>query len=190
MPRAGLDASVVTEAGATLADEIGIDRLSMSLVAERLGVKAPSLYKHVDSLASLTRGIALLGATELGDAIRDATQGRAGGEALSAAAHAVRAYVTQHPGRYAATTGVRPADADDPLVSALDRTISSLAAALRGYRLEADEEIHAIRMLRSMLHGFATLEVAGGFQLNTDVDASFDWMIDFIDQGFRGRRTE
>ncbi|MFB2554111.1 TetR/AcrR family transcriptional regulator [Herbiconiux liangxiaofengii] len=186
MPRAGLDAAAVIEAGAVLADEIGLDRLSMSVVAERLGVKAPSLYKHVDSLAALTHGIAVLGATEVGDAVRDATQGRAGGDALAAAAQALRAYVSRHPGRYAATTGVRIDGSDDPLGPAIEKTLGSLSAVLRGYRLDAGDEIHALRMLRSLLHGFATLEAAGGFQLNTDVDDSFLWMIAFLDQGLRG----
>ena len=42
-----------------------------------------------------------------------------------------------------------------------------------------------MRMLRSILHGFATLEAAGGFQIDASVDDSFTWMIDFIDQGLR-----
>ncbi|MFB2585387.1 WHG domain-containing protein [Herbiconiux liukaitaii] len=188
MPRAGLDAAAVTEAGAALADEIGLDQLSMSVVAGRLGVKAPSLYKHVDGLAGLTHRIAVLGATEVGDAVRDATQGRAGEEALSAAALALRTYVGEHPGRYAATTGARPADAVDPLAPAVERTLGSLAAALRGYRLEAGDEVHALRLLRSSLHGFSTLEAAEGFQMTTDIDESFAWMIDFIDRGLRTLR--
>jgi len=39
-------------------------------------------------------------------------------------------------------------------------------------RADSDQEIHALRMLRSMLHGFATLEAAGGFQIDTSVDDS------------------
>ena len=185
MPRAGLDAAVVTEAAAALADEIGLAQLSMSVVAERLGVKAPSLYKHVDSLPDLHRRIAILAATELGDDLRDAMQGRAGGDALAAAAQTVRAYVQQHPGRYTATVGTRPTGPDDPLAVALERTLASFAAALRGYGLDPAQEIHALRMLRSVLHGFATLEAAGGFQYGTDVDESFRWMVDFLDRGLR-----
>jgi AcrR family transcriptional regulator len=185
MPRAGLDAATVTQAAAALADEIGLAQVSMSTVAERLGVKAPSLYKHVDGLTDLTHRIGTLAATELGDELRDAMQGRAGEEALAAAAQTVRSYVKLHPGRYAATVGARPTGADDPLTAALERTLDSFAAVLRGYRLDAADEIHALRMLRSMLHGFATLESSGGFQMATDVDASFAWTIRFIDQGLR-----
>ena len=189
MPRAGLAAASVTEAGARLADEIGIDELSMGLLAERLGVKTPSLYKHVDSLADLNHRIALLAMVELGDAVRDATQGRAGPDALAAAAQTMRAYVNQHPGRYAAGNAARPTGPDDPLVAASARLLASLSAVLRGYRLEPGQEIHALRMLRSMLHGFATLEVAGGFRFDTDVDDSFAWMVNLLDRGLRADRS-
>jgi len=89
MPKAGLSPASVTAAGAALVDEIGFENLSMGLLAERLGVKTPSLYKHVASQADLAHRIAVLAMTELADAIRDVTQGRAGSEALVAGAHAV-----------------------------------------------------------------------------------------------------
>lgn len=185
MPRAGLDAATVTEAGASLADEVGIDRLSMGLLAERLGVKPPSLYKHVASLGDLTHRIAVLAAYELADVLRDATQGRARADALSAGAHAMRVYAKNHPGRYAAANGVRPTGPDDPYWPASARVLASLSAMLRGYQLEPSQELQAMRMLRSSLHGFATLESAGGFQMNADVDESFAWMLSFINAGLR-----
>ncbi len=190
MPRAGLDAAAVTEAGAALADEIGFAQLSMSLVAERLGVRTPSLYKHVDGLADLARRICILAVTELGDAVRDATQGRARRDALEGAAQALRGYVKQHPGRYAATVGVRPTGPEDPLAAALERALTPFSAVLLGYHLNPADEIHAVRMLRSMLHGFATLEISDGFQMDTSVNASFTWMIDFIDQGLRATAAD
>jgi AcrR family transcriptional regulator len=188
MPRAGLAPTSVTEAGAALADEIGFAHLSMGLLAERLGVKTPSLYKHVDGLADLAHRIAVQSAIELGDAVRDATQGRAGTDALAAAAQAMRTYVKQHPGRYAAANAARSSGPDDPLLAASNRLLASLSAVLRGYDLDPGQEIHALRMLRSMLHGFATLESDGGFRFDTDVDESFAWMINLIDQGLKSRR--
>ena len=185
MPRPGLAPASVTEAGAALADEIGFAQLSMGLVAERLGVRTPSLYKHVTSQADLAHRIAVLAMTELGDAIRDATQGRAGSDALAAAAQAMRTYVKEHPGRYAAGNSARPTGPEDPLIPASNRLLASLAAVLRGYHLDPSQEIHALRMLRSMLHGFATLEVAGGFQIDTDIDDSFTWMINLVDHGLQ-----
>jgi AcrR family transcriptional regulator len=185
VPRAGLTPAIVTEAGAALADEVGFAQLSMGLVAERLGVKTPSLYKHVTSQADLVHRIAVQAANELADNIRDATQGRAGSEAFTAGAQAMRRYVKDHPGRYAAGNAARPAGPEDPLTAALDRVLASWAAMLHGYRIDPGQEIHALRMLRTMLHGFATLEAAGGFRIDAAVEDSFTWLIDFVDRGLR-----
>ncbi len=187
MPKARLAPASVTEAGAALVDEVGFENLSMGLLAERLGVKTPSLYKHVVSQADLAHRIAVLAMTELADAIRDATQGRAGSEALLAGAHAMRTFVLEHPGRYAAGNAARPSGPDDPLVPAVGRVLASWAAMLHGYQLDPDQEIHALRMLRSILHGFASLEAVGSFQINTDVDDSFTWMIGFINEGLTAK---
>lgn len=185
MPKAGLSPAAVTEAAAALVDEIGFDRLSMGALAERLGVKAPSLYKHVGSQAELAHRIAVLAMIEFGDAVRDGIQGRAGTDALIAGARAMRTFVKEHPGRYAAGNAARATGPDDPLIAAAGRVMETWSAMLRGYQIGPDQEVHAMRMLRSTLHGFVVLEMAGGFQLGTDVEESFTWMIDFIDQSLR-----
>lgn len=185
MPRAGLTADSVTAAGAALVDEVGFDHLSMGLLAGRLGVSTPSLYKHVAGQADLAHRIAVLAANELADAIRDATQGRAGPDALAAGARAMRAYVLTHPGRYAAGNAAQPSGPDDPLGPALDRVVDSWAAMVHGYHLDPAEQVHALRVLRSLLHGFSSLEVTDGFRFGAPVDASFTWMIDFLDHGLR-----
>ncbi|WGD36261.1 TetR-like C-terminal domain-containing protein [Lysinibacter sp. HNR] len=189
VPRLGLDASAVTAAAAALADEIGFPQLGMNLVAERIGVKTPSLYKHVNGLADLTHRIAVLAAHELGDALRDAIQGLAGRDALAAAANALRLYIRAHPGRYAALNERGPTGPNDPLSAAIDRLLNSFGAILYGYRIDPADQIHALRLLRSFMYGFATIEVAGGFRLQADSDDSFAWMIDFIDRGLRTSGT-
>jgi AcrR family transcriptional regulator len=189
MPRAGLGPVSVTEAGAALVDEIGFDRLSMGLVAGRLGVKTPSLYKHVTSRADLAHRIAVLAMGELADAIRDATRGRSGKEALVAGAHAMRTYVLRHPGRCTAGNAAIVAGPDDPLIPAIGRVLASWAAMLHGYRLDPDQEVHALRMLRSIRHGFSSLESIGSFRIDTDID-SFTWMLGFVDQGLKARSSD
>ncbi|MET0496106.1 MAG: TetR/AcrR family transcriptional regulator [Actinoplanes sp.] len=187
MPRARLTPLSVTEAGAALIDEIGFEKLSMGLLAERLGVKTPALYKHVTSQADLVHRIAVVAMAEFADAIRDAIQGRAGSEALAAGAQAMRTYVLEHPGRYAAgdAAAARPTGPDDPIIPAVERVVASWAAMLRGYQLDSSQEIHALRMLRSALHGFSTQEAAGGFRFDASVDDSFTWMVTFLDRGLR-----
>lgn len=187
MPRAGLTGDEVVASAAGLADEIGFQAVTMGLLAGRLGVRAPSLYKHVDGLADVQHRLATLAMTELGEVIRDAVQGKAGCDALAALLTALRGYVAAHPGRYMATTGAEIGGPDDPLKIAGARVIGSIAAVLRGYGIAEDEMTHAIRTIRSTMHGFAILEASHGFQWDADPDESFEWMIHFIDRGLRSR---
>jgi AcrR family transcriptional regulator len=185
VPRAGLTRDDVVAAAAELSDEIGFHEVTMGLLAQRLGVRAPSLYKHVDGLADLQHRVATLAMTQLGDQVRDALQGTAGLDALTALLTAIRAYVTAHPGRYSATVGAESTGPDDPLLAASDRVIESIAAVLRGYGIGEDEMTHAIRTVRCAIHGFAALQASRGFQWSEDPDESFRWMISFLDRGLR-----
>ena len=185
MPRVGLSTDAVVASGAALADEVGFANLTMGLLAERLGVRTPSLYKHVAHQDDLNRRLATLALTQAADAVGLATQGVAGREALVAAAHAFREFVVEHPGRYAATIGMEPTDPEDPLAVAGARLLGSFTAVLRAYPVEAHQLDHALRAVRSVLHGFASLESAGGFQWSTDVDDSFEWLVLLLDRGLR-----
>jgi AcrR family transcriptional regulator len=185
VPRAGLSTDQVVVAGAGLADEIGFHALTLAVLADRLGVKPPALYKHVESLADLQHRIAALAMNEFGDAARDALQGKAGLDALTALFTALRGYVEQHPGRYSATIGAEFHGEDDPLFAAGLRVINSIRAVLSGYGIEPDDLDHAIRSLRCTLHGFAMLQAADAFQWSNDPDESFTWMIKFADSGLR-----
>ncbi len=185
MPRAGLTRAEVVRAGAVLADEIGYANLAMAPLAQRLGVRTPSLYKHVDGLGDLQRGIAALAMAEVADTVRDALQGRAGLDALAAFSRAFCAYILEHPGRYAATIGKEPEGPDDPMGLAGARLFESINAVLRGYDLPAEDTTHALRMLRSLFHGFATLQSADGFQWPGDPADTLEWMIRFLDRGLR-----
>lgn len=184
MPRAGLDADRVVAGAAALADEVGTAGVTMSLLAQRLGVRAPSLYKHVASQDELTRRVAVLALGEAADAVGAAAQGRAGRDALAAGARAFRDFVLAHPGRYAATIGLTSTGPDDPLAAAEARLLAGFVTVLRGYGV-GPQDTHALRAVRSLLHGFATLQASQGFQWSTDVDESFEWLIDLVDSGLR-----
>lgn len=190
MPRTGLSSEQIVETAASLADEIGFATLTMGVVAERLDMRPPSLYKHVLSLDDLQHRIATLAMVELGEQVRDALQGKAGRDALAALMRAVRRYVTAHPGRYAATIGEPFRGEDDPFLHAAARLLDSLAAVLVGYTIPTATTDHAARTLRCLLHGFAALLVADAFQWDADIDHTFEWMISFTDLGLRAISTK
>jgi AcrR family transcriptional regulator len=184
MPRAGLDAASVVAAAARVADRDGLDQLTLAQLAAELGVRAPSLYAHVGGLGDLRDRIRARGVLELTDALSVAATGRAGREALHAVAVAYRAYAHEHPGVYAAIQRA-PDGGDAERDAAAVRLVGVLTAVLRGYGLEGDDAIHAVRLLRSALHGFVSLEGVGGFALPLGLDETYERLIAMVDRGLR-----
>ncbi|MFJ5592698.1 TetR/AcrR family transcriptional regulator [Streptomyces noursei] len=181
MVRAGLTAERVTLAGAEVADEVGLDQVTMSRVARRLGVKDASLYTHVRGLADLRGRIALLAADEKTVRIAEATAGRSGKDALVAFANAWREYARAHPGRYAATQA--PIEIDPELVARAAgprRTVELSYGMLRGYGLAEPDLTDAVRLLRSTFHGFVALEAAGGFAHARPAQRSWERALDAL----------
>ena len=63
-----------------------------------------------------------------------------------------------------------------------------MLAVLASYGLSGAEAVHAARGLRSVAHGFATLEVAGGFGISLDPEESFVRLLRAFAAGLRDRR--
>lgn len=179
MPRAGLSAEAVVGAAVAVVDESGESALTLAAVAQRVGVKAPSLYKHVDGLPALRAAVAVASKAELATVLEDAATGRAGADAVRTLARAYRQWALAYPGRYPMTVAAPvPGDGADARQS--QRLYDVVAAALRGYALDGASEVDAIRSLRAVLHGFVGLENAGGFGLPDDVDRSFAGAVDAV----------
>ncbi|MFF8672903.1 TetR/AcrR family transcriptional regulator [Streptomyces sp. NPDC015242] len=173
MPRAGLTPDRLVAAAADLADEAGLEQVTLSALARRFGVKDASLYSHVRSLRDLRTRMALLAGGEMIDRIAAAVAGRTGRDALAAFAGAYRAYALEHPGRYAATQ----LPLDEALATgstALRRTAEVTYGMLRAYGLEEPDLTDAVRLLRSAFHGYCALESTGAFGAPRDVQASWD----------------
>lgn len=185
MARAGLNRAKVVAEAADVADECGFDRLTLAAVAERLGVRLPSLYKHVDSLDALRQAVAAQATRELATVMTDAAVGRAGPDALHAVAAAYRDYGRTHPGRYAATVRA-PDPADEVRAAAAATMLRVVFAILAGYGLTGDDAVDATRALRAALHGFVTLEAAGGFGMPREVDRSVDRFLAAFDTALTG----
>ncbi len=185
MSRAGLDAQAVVAAAASLADDDGLEELTLAGLADRLGVRSPSLYAHVDGLSDLRSRLATRGARELTAALATAAEDRAGPDAMRAVANAYRAYAHEHPGTYAAIQRAPGADPDpDPgFVGAAADLVDVLVVLLRGSGRNDDDTIHAVRIVRAALHGFVSLERAGGFAIELDLDETYARLVDVLDRG-------
>ncbi len=140
------------------------------------------MYNHVAGLPGLKHDLALFCSRELLDRLLRATIGKSRAEAIFALANAYRAYARETPGRYAFTLPA-PDPGDQVLQAVAQQLVDVVRAVLAPYRLSEEEAIHAIRSLRSIVHGFISLEMAGGFRMPVDLDASFHWLINLYIAG-------
>jgi AcrR family transcriptional regulator len=180
MPRAGLSPERVIDEAADLADEVGLDRMTLAALADRLGVRLPSLYKHIAGMPALQRALSIRAKLELASLLAKATAGRATGQALLALASAYRGWAHDHPGRYAASLGAPARDDAEDLAASAAAT-EAVFDALAGYDLDHDAMVDAVRTLRAIIAGYLAIDQAGGFGLDRSVDASLQWALQAMD---------
>lgn len=181
-PGPGLDTEQVLRAAAALVDEEGWEQLSLSRLAERLNIRTPSLYNHVSSLQGLRRDLGVLAAREMLARMARATQGKSRTEAIYGIANAYREYAHEHPGLYAAT--LRAPDPEDAEFQAVvGEWLELMVGVLKPFSIVGDMALHVVRALRSLAHGFVSLELLGGFGLPLDLDWSYHAMLDVFIEG-------
>jgi len=185
VPRAGLSQAAVVDAALAIADDAGLEAVTLAAVAERTGVATPSLYKHVAGLPELRKLLGVRVIEEMAGQLTAAVLGRSGHDAVSALLHSYRAYVVAHPARYAAM----PYDPlhDPDLAAAGGKLLEVVFAALRSFDLTSSAAVHTTRMLRAVAHGFASLEANGGFGLPEDLDETYDLIVRTVLDGLPPR---
>src|SRR5258708_11479229 len=160
--RGHIDLQRVVKVAVDLADREGFEAATLAKVAAELGIRIPSLYNYIAGLPGLRREMALWGLQQATDLVRRAAVGKAGDDAVIAVAIAYRDFAHTHPGIYAAA--LRSAYPNEPeFVAVGQEIVDVIIAVLAHYGFQGDDAVHAVRVLRSVLHGFVDLELGGGF---------------------------
>jgi AcrR family transcriptional regulator len=142
----------------------GLDALTMRRLAVAVGIRAPSLYKHVADKAELEARLQERGLLQMGAALRSA------GSEPAAMAAAYRRFALEHPGMYTlATAGRLARDRIGPGVE--DWSAAPVVALAAG-----DE--HRARLLWAAAHGLVVLELAERFPPGADLDAAWAELVD------------
>lgn len=177
--RTRLTKAAVVQAAADLLNHEGTDALTLNRLADILEIRTPSLYNHVDGMPGLQRELAVMNARLLADRMSEAALGKSGPELFVSVAQALRDHVKDYPGLYLSTLRASGNQAvrDEDLIHEEARALKIGLAVTAGLGLQGEDAIHALRGFRSIVHGFATLEVAGGFGLPEDCDESFRRMV-------------
>jgi AcrR family transcriptional regulator len=186
--RPGLTVEVIVAAAAAEVDANGFDALSLGAVAQRLKVKPPSLYNHLDGLEGLRRAVSIYALKVLGEAVGRAAMGKSQEEALVAMGMAVRELARTRPGLYAATVRAHP-PRNTEAAAASQAVLAPFVAVLAGFGLTGTAAVHAMRAMRSAAHGFASLEAGGGFGMPASIEASYRFLLSAIVKAIRQEAT-
>jgi AcrR family transcriptional regulator len=177
--RTRLDKEQVVQAAVELINEKGVEALTLKRLAQRLGIRSPSLYNHIDGLPDLQRELARENARRLERRFADAAIAKTGAGAMQALAVAYREYILENRGLYMAS--LRASRNREPVDLELQRlegrVVEIALAVVASFGYQGDDGLHVVRGLRSLVHGFASLEIAGGFGLSLDKDESFDRLV-------------
>lgn len=187
--RAGLDKDIILKAAADMADAKGIASVTLKALAEELGVKSPSLYKHIGGLEELNREVMLYGWKMLEEEILHAAVGKSKDDALRAIFHTYRNYVIAHPGVFEAMQWYNMYLSDQDL-QATEGIVAILFQILDSYKLAHNQKVHLVRMFRSFLQGFMSIDSHGGFGNPLSTAESFDFALDIMLNGIGNRKGE
>nr|WP_106781203.1 TetR-like C-terminal domain-containing protein [Lysinibacillus timonensis] len=176
-PRVGLDIETIIMTAIEIADNHGVEAVTLASVARNLSVKPPSLFNHINGLSDLKRELSLYGLTLLFEKINDRVRGKQKNEAIFAMSTAYIEFTREHPGLYELTIKA-PENNDKELEGAGNKIIQLLMGILSDYHLDQETIIHAIRGWRSILHGFASLEQKGAFGMPVDTEKSINYIIE------------
>lgn len=168
------DYQTIVQTARTLIEQEGLEQLSLARLAATLGIKAPSLYRHVANKSALLQAVIVQTFELLFQAYKRALSD-AGDDPkarLLALLRAHRAFAHANPSTYMlAFTTTAPEQRMSPqALEQLVLPIQEQMAALVG----AERSLTALRGALALVHGFVMLELNEQLQRGGDLSAAFD----------------
>lgn len=164
----------ILEVAVTVLEEAGFEALTMRELADRLGIRAPSLYKHVQDKGDIVAGVQERALVDMGTHLSAVT-----GQGLVALAEAYRSWARAHPRLYEVATR-RPLARARIAPGAEDAAAAPLVAAVGGDK-------HLARALWALAHGLVDLELSDRFPPDADLDATWRTALSVFEPGLRRR---
>ncbi|MCZ0989519.1 TetR/AcrR family transcriptional regulator [Streptomyces diastatochromogenes] len=153
----------IVAAARALLEESGAAALTMRTLADRLGIKAPSLYKHFPDKHAVEVELTAQMLAESAEALEAAEAHTPG--SLETLAEAYRTYALAHPHLYCLATEQPLPRAELP-AGLEDRAALPLLRACAG-------DLDLARAIWAFAHGMVILEIHGRFPADADLDAAW-----------------
>lgn len=176
--------SLVIETASQIADEQGLNCLSLKAVAEKLEVQTPSLYNHIESLDDLMREVAHQGMRSMNEKMAQAAIGKAGDAAMKSVGVEYLNFVIQHPGVYE-TIAWATWHGTDETAQIFENYLKILSIILLSCEFPPESTDEVVNLFAAFLHGFTTMHVRTAFSDPQKVADELCNAIDTISLGIR-----
>ena len=177
MAKKGLNRECIVDAAEALAEEKGVENLTLHELAGALGIKTSSLYNHLRGLPELNARLTERAFERLLGALKEAEGERTGTCALRALPGTYREFARRQPQLYKSMLAL-PHFKENRIVELKRAYMELFKRILEPYGLPEEERVHLSRWIRSSLHGFVSLEAAGFFACPVDADESYRQMVE------------
>jgi AcrR family transcriptional regulator len=169
--RTGRDQIVAV--GGQLLEEGGPDAVTMQAVAQRVGVRAPSLYKHVRDRTDLLADLVAANLAELTTRMDAAQVEGDPRRSIEEQLRALRRFAQERPQGYAIVFGAPPG-VPLPAPEALERSVRPVLAAVTAL-VGPEHALDGARLVTAWATGFLAMERAGALRLGGDIDGAWEW---------------
>lgn len=171
-----------------IADEMGLNQISLKIIAERLHIKTPSLYNHISSLDELLHEIAHKGMKSMNTEMGQAAIGKAGDDAIKALGSAYLKYTVHHPGIYETIQWAfwHSTDETNEIFEAYQSLLTTLI--LSG-NFPAAHLSEILTLLTGFLHGYITMNLRFALKDYARTESSLCEALDTILMGLHQKYT-
>ena len=165
-----------------LVDSIGTDKLTLKTLAEKLGVRSPSLYNHFNSLSDLHSALMLYGWKQLEYRVMQAAIGKSKDDAIKSMCVAYLEFSMEHIGLFSVMQSYNQHISKETETATIG-LIDTMLQVLSAYNLSEENKVHIIRVFRSFLQGYVYLVQCDGFGKTVSIKDSFNVGVDLFLKG-------
>ena len=184
MARMGLDKNAVISRAAQLANDIGLDNITLKALANDLNIQPPSLYYHIGGLDDLKKELMIYGWLQMEDQILEAVAGISGYDAIEVICREFVKYATENPGVFNAMLWYNKFE-NDKTNNATKKLFSVVFKVFSSLNISQEDSDHLMRTFRSFLEGFALLVNHNAFGNPISINDSFDLSLKVLMAGMK-----
>ncbi|MDB0439793.1 TetR/AcrR family transcriptional regulator [Clostridioides difficile] len=157
---------IVIQVASDIADKEGLNKLSLKAVAEKLSIRTPSLYNHIESLDDLLQEVAHNGMRKMNKQMEKVAIGNSGDAAIKSVSITYFNFIIAHPGVYE-TIQWATWHGNNETSEIFEEYKSLLEKLILSCNLKTENIGEMLNLLMGVIHGYSTLQL-GKALLNSE----------------------